>query len=184
MPYAGCGMVSKGSLQNHLFYLLNFARMTRCQYGCSCVVEVNAFLSFVLPLPLGICSGGFFTCNCLLVNFLSVKTQLHAPYLPFIFQIFTFTNLPDTRFRSLKIQRDHFAYIFLLAYFLVLTFQYLLFSTYFLVLTLFFWLFLQVSVLRQEPYNLERLFYTQGVDLIIEAHEHSYERLYPLYNGM
>ncbi|XP_002738205.1 acid phosphatase type 7-like [Saccoglossus kowalevskii] len=31
--------------------------------------------------------------------------------------------------------------------------------------------------------GLEELFFTQGVDLIIEAHEHSYERLYPVYEG-
>jgi len=30
--------------------------------------------------------------------------------------------------------------------------------------------------------GLETLFYEQGVDFIIEAHEHSYERLYPVYN--
>ncbi|KAK3589338.1 hypothetical protein CHS0354_026996 [Potamilus streckersoni] len=30
--------------------------------------------------------------------------------------------------------------------------------------------------------GLERLFHAQGVDLIIEAHEHSYERLWPLYD--
>ncbi|XP_067932184.1 acid phosphatase type 7-like [Watersipora subatra] len=40
-----------------------------------------------------------------------------------------------------------------------------------------------VSAMRKEPYNLERLFHTSGVDLIIQAHEHSYERLHPLYNG-
>jgi len=28
----------------------------------------------------------------------------------------------------------------------------------------------------------EELFYTYGVDVIIEAHEHSYERLWPVYN--
>ncbi|XP_045176681.2 acid phosphatase type 7-like isoform X2 [Mercenaria mercenaria] len=31
--------------------------------------------------------------------------------------------------------------------------------------------------------GLEPLFNAQGVDLVIEAHEHSYERLYPMYNG-
>ena len=31
-------------------------------------------------------------------------------------------------------------------------------------------------------FRLEDLFYAQGVDLIIQAHEHSYERLWPLYN--
>ncbi|XP_078688057.1 uncharacterized protein LOC144920069 isoform X2 [Branchiostoma floridae x Branchiostoma belcheri] len=30
--------------------------------------------------------------------------------------------------------------------------------------------------------GLEELFYRQGVDIIIEAHEHSYERLWPVYN--
>ncbi|KAK7446637.1 hypothetical protein BaRGS_00040252 [Batillaria attramentaria] len=30
--------------------------------------------------------------------------------------------------------------------------------------------------------GLENLFHTQGVDLIVEAHEHSYERLWPVYN--
>jgi len=35
-----------------------------------------------------------------------------------------------------------------------------------------------------EPHNLERLFHEQGVDLIIQAHEHSYERLYPLFDGV
>jgi hypothetical protein len=27
------------------------------------------------------------------------------------------------------------------------------------------------------------LFHAQGVDLVIEAHEHSYERLYPIFDG-
>ncbi|KAF6022167.1 hypothetical protein EB796_019521 [Bugula neritina] len=40
------------------------------------------------------------------------------------------------------------------------------------------------SQLRMEPHNLERLFHEQGVDLIIQAHEHSYERLYPLFDGV
>ncbi|XP_071085143.1 acid phosphatase type 7-like [Haliotis cracherodii] len=31
--------------------------------------------------------------------------------------------------------------------------------------------------------SLEDLFHVQGVDLVIEAHEHSYERLFPLYKG-
>ena len=30
--------------------------------------------------------------------------------------------------------------------------------------------------------SLEPLFFQYGVDLIIEAHEHSYERLWPVYN--
>jgi len=29
---------------------------------------------------------------------------------------------------------------------------------------------------------LEQLFYEQGVDLEIWAHEHEYERMYPMYN--
>lgn len=32
-------------------------------------------------------------------------------------------------------------------------------------------------------FNLEKLFYEQGVDLVLEAHEHSYERFLPIYNG-
>ena len=30
--------------------------------------------------------------------------------------------------------------------------------------------------------SLEDLFHAQGVDLVIQAHEHSYERLWPVYN--
>ena len=32
-------------------------------------------------------------------------------------------------------------------------------------------------------YSLEPVFMKYGVDLIIEAHEHSYERLWPVYKG-
>ena len=31
-------------------------------------------------------------------------------------------------------------------------------------------------------HRLEPLFYKYGVDIILEAHEHSYERLWPVYN--
>lgn len=31
-------------------------------------------------------------------------------------------------------------------------------------------------------YRLEDLFHAQGVDLIIQAHEHSYERTWPMFN--
>ena len=31
--------------------------------------------------------------------------------------------------------------------------------------------------------SLEGLFFKYGVDIIIEAHEHSYERLWPVFNG-
>jgi hypothetical protein len=31
--------------------------------------------------------------------------------------------------------------------------------------------------------DLEPLFYQYGVDLVIEAHQHSYERMYPVFNG-
>ena len=35
---------------------------------------------------------------------------------------------------------------------------------------------------HSHSYNLEDLFYKQGVDLQFYAHEHSYERLWPVYN--
>lgn len=31
--------------------------------------------------------------------------------------------------------------------------------------------------------RLEHLFFTYGVDIILEAHQHSYERLWPVYNA-
>ncbi|KAL5021167.1 hypothetical protein ScPMuIL_000322 [Solemya velum] len=37
---------------------------------------------------------------------------------------------------------------------------------------------------RFVKYGLDDLFYAQGVDVIIEAHEHSYERLWPVYDGI
>lgn len=39
--------------------------------------------------------------------------------------------------------------------------------------------------LRIIPYfRLEDLFYAQGVDLILQAHEHSYERMWPVYHDV
>ena len=32
------------------------------------------------------------------------------------------------------------------------------------------------------PFSLEPLFFQYGVDIIIQAHEHSYERLWPVFN--
>lgn len=32
-------------------------------------------------------------------------------------------------------------------------------------------------------FSLETVFYENGVDVIIQGHEHSYERLWPVYNG-
>jgi len=37
-------------------------------------------------------------------------------------------------------------------------------------------------VLSYNTCSLEGLFYKYGVDVILEAHEHSYERLWPVYN--
>ena len=39
-----------------------------------------------------------------------------------------------------------------------------------------------VSVLHLLLSRLESVFYKYGVDIILEAHEHSYERLWPVYN--
>lgn len=35
---------------------------------------------------------------------------------------------------------------------------------------------------QQYMFGLEDLFYEQGVDMIVAAHEHSYERMWPVYN--
>ena len=42
------------------------------------------------------------------------------------------------------------------------------------------WLF---GIHTHTPHRLEELFYKAGVDIILEAHEHSYERLWPVFNG-
>ena len=33
-------------------------------------------------------------------------------------------------------------------------------------------------------YRLEDIFYDYGVDVVLEAHEHSYERLWPMYKNI
>ncbi|KAI6217041.1 Purple acid phosphatase [Aphelenchoides fujianensis] len=40
----------------------------------------------------------------------------------------------------------------------------------------------RVGMGKNKDYALEPLFFNQGVDLIVEGHEHNYERLYPIYN--
>ncbi|PIK46938.1 putative iron/zinc purple acid phosphatase-like protein isoform X2 [Apostichopus japonicus] len=39
------------------------------------------------------------------------------------------------------------------------------------------------SKVRQGCVAFEKLFYDEGVDIIVEAHEHSYERFWPMYGG-
>ena len=39
------------------------------------------------------------------------------------------------------------------------------------------------SVMFHAHFRLEDLFFDNGVDLIIEAHEHSYERFWPMHRG-
>ena len=33
-------------------------------------------------------------------------------------------------------------------------------------------------------FRLEDVFYHYGVDIVLQAHEHNYERLYPVYRGV
>ena len=33
-------------------------------------------------------------------------------------------------------------------------------------------------------FSLEEIFYNSGVDIVLQAHEHSYERLWPVYKGV
>ena len=39
-----------------------------------------------------------------------------------------------------------------------------------------------VILIYNFPFSLEQVFYDNGVDIVIQGHEHSYERLWPVYN--
>ena len=41
---------------------------------------------------------------------------------------------------------------------------------------------IRVGLPNTHAYGLEKLFWKYGVDLELWAHEHSYERMYPVYN--
>jgi len=41
---------------------------------------------------------------------------------------------------------------------------------------------IRVGVPKMHAYSMEDLLYKYGVDVHLEAHEHSYERMWPVYN--